>query len=108
MIDVCSSGQGYLVSAGPAISSVIPPLFSSHVSHPHIPYAESAVESSARETLGMLMTSPISACLKPVIVLPQIDGTDENMSIPPVSLLYLIINPSFFRFQVLLSCLCSN
>uniref|UniRef100_A0A1D1YQR4 Uncharacterized protein n=3 Tax=Anthurium amnicola TaxID=1678845 RepID=A0A1D1YQR4_9ARAE len=56
VIDVCSSGQGYLVSAGPAISSAVPPLFPSIV-NPLIPEAESAAEKNARETLRMLMAS---------------------------------------------------
>ncbi|XP_050209772.1 uncharacterized protein LOC126660353 [Mercurialis annua] len=51
VIDVCSSGQGYLVSAGPCISSTIPPL------HPLIPETDSLLEKGARETLRLLMSS---------------------------------------------------
>ncbi|KAF2296219.1 hypothetical protein GH714_036820 [Hevea brasiliensis] len=40
VIDVCSSGQGYLVSAGPAISSTIPPLHPKLV-NPLIPEPDS-------------------------------------------------------------------
>lgn len=80
MIDVYSTGQGYLVSADPGISSVRPPLFSGFVNHPLIPCTESAVEKSTRETLTMLMTSaPVSTCLKPMIVLPEIDEINKNM-----------------------------
>ncbi|KAJ4969704.1 hypothetical protein NE237_002803 [Protea cynaroides] len=55
-IDVCSSGQGYLVSAGPAISTTIPSLHPNLVS-PLIPETESAVEKGARETLRLLISS---------------------------------------------------
>ncbi|KAE9615014.1 hypothetical protein Lalb_Chr04g0250791 [Lupinus albus] len=54
VIDVCSSGQGYLVSAGPAMSTSIPPL------HPRLVkplISESdAVVKSARETLRLLIS----------------------------------------------------
>ncbi|KAK9159005.1 hypothetical protein Scep_005579 [Stephania cephalantha] len=50
LVDICSSGQGYLVSAGPAISINVPPL------RP-IPETESLVEKSARETLRLLLSS---------------------------------------------------
>ncbi|KAL0359205.1 UNVERIFIED_CONTAM: hypothetical protein Sangu_0769900 [Sesamum angustifolium] len=57
VIDVCSSGgQGYLVSAGPAISTSIPPLNPDLVD-PLLPNAESVVEKGARETLRMLISS---------------------------------------------------
>eukprot|EP00262_Sarcandra_glabra_P017704 TRINITY_DN6156_c0_g2_i1.p1 TRINITY_DN6156_c0_g2~~TRINITY_DN6156_c0_g2_i1.p1 ORF type:complete len:716 (+),score=81.71 TRINITY_DN6156_c0_g2_i1:61-2208(+) len=57
VIDVCSSGQGYLVSAGPSISTtIIPPLLPNLV-NPLIPEAESAVEKSARDTLRLLIGS---------------------------------------------------
>ncbi|ONK62079.1 uncharacterized protein A4U43_C07F140 [Asparagus officinalis] len=59
VIDVCSLGQGYLVSTGPAISSAVPPLLPSFVNHPLIPNTESAVEKNARETLRMLMAFAI-------------------------------------------------
>ena len=55
VIDVCSSGQGYLVSAGPSIPSTVPgPLLP-------LPDSESPAEKSARETLRMLMASAPSA-----------------------------------------------
>ncbi|XP_010262776.1 PREDICTED: uncharacterized protein LOC104601212 [Nelumbo nucifera] len=56
VIDVCSSGQGYLVSAGAAISTTIPPLHPKFV-NPLIPETESAVEKGARETLRLLISS---------------------------------------------------
>ncbi|KAL2539904.1 hypothetical protein Adt_00882 [Abeliophyllum distichum] len=56
VIEVCSSGQGYLVSAGPTISTTIPSLGSDLVS-PLIPDVESVVERGARETLRLLISS---------------------------------------------------
>ncbi|KAM6598721.1 hypothetical protein CsatA_018330 [Cannabis sativa] len=56
VIDVCSSGQGYLVSAGPAMSTAIPPLHPNLV-NPLIPDTNSMVEKGARETLRMLINS---------------------------------------------------
>lgn len=88
VIDVCSSGQGYLVSAGPAISSAVPPLLPSFVNHSLIPNKESAAEKSARETLRMLLASaPASTCQKPMIFSPFLNGMVENFSGALVSLL---------------------
>ncbi|KAG5239925.1 RNI superfamily protein [Salix suchowensis] len=57
VIDVCSSGQGYLVSAGPTIATSIPPLHPKLV-NPLIPNtADSLLEKGARETLRLLMSS---------------------------------------------------
>lgn len=56
VIDVCSSGQGYLVSAGPGMSTSIPPL-NPNLVDPLLPKGESMVEKSARETLRMLINS---------------------------------------------------
>lgn len=56
VIDVCSSGQGYLVSAGPTISTTIPPLHPKLV-NPLIPEGDSVVENGARETLRLLISS---------------------------------------------------
>ncbi|KAH8501451.1 hypothetical protein Peur_043130 [Populus x canadensis] len=57
VIDVCSSGQGYLVSAGPTIATTIPPLHAKLV-NPLIPNtADSVVEKGARETLRLLISS---------------------------------------------------
>ncbi|KAM1162421.1 hypothetical protein ACFX2B_001395 [Malus domestica] len=54
VIDICSSGQGYLVSAGPAISTAISPLHSKLV---NIPETDSMLEKGARETLRRLLIS---------------------------------------------------
>ncbi|KAK8467022.1 hypothetical protein PHAVU_008G226400 [Phaseolus vulgaris] len=54
VIDVCSSGQGYFVSAGPAMSTSIPPLHPNLVK-PLIPESD-AVVKGARETLRLLMS----------------------------------------------------
>ncbi|CAI9774000.1 unnamed protein product [Fraxinus pennsylvanica] len=56
IIEVCSSGQGYLVSAGPTMSTTIPSLGSDLV-NPLISDVESAVEKGARETLRLLISS---------------------------------------------------
>ncbi|CAJ2653321.1 unnamed protein product [Trifolium pratense] len=53
IIDVCSSGQGYLVSAGPAMSTSIPPLHPNLV-NPLISESD-AVVKGARETLRLLI-----------------------------------------------------
>lgn len=57
MIDICSSGQGYFVNAGPSISAAIPPLPISRANHHLVSPVESSVEMNARETLRMLMAS---------------------------------------------------
>ncbi|KAL3523943.1 hypothetical protein ACH5RR_016777 [Cinchona calisaya] len=56
VIDICSSGQGYWVTAGPAISTAIQPMRPNLVS-PLIPEADSVVEKSARETLRLLINN---------------------------------------------------
>ncbi|KAK9124425.1 hypothetical protein Sjap_014027 [Stephania japonica] len=56
LVDICSSGQGYLVSAGSAISINVPPL-RPNLMNPLIPETESLVEKSARETLRLLLSS---------------------------------------------------
>ncbi|KAL2317155.1 hypothetical protein Fmac_031031 [Flemingia macrophylla] len=55
VIDVCSSGQGYLVSAGPAMSTNIAPLHPNLVK-PLLPESD-AVVKGARETLRLLISS---------------------------------------------------
>lgn len=57
IIDVCSSGQGYLVSAGPTLSTTIPPLHPTKLGNPLIPETDSMVEKGARETLRLLLSS---------------------------------------------------
>ncbi|KAG8390082.1 hypothetical protein BUALT_Bualt01G0046500 [Buddleja alternifolia] len=56
VIEVCSSGQGYLVSAGPSMSTTIPSL-NPNLMDPLRPTAESAVEKGARDTLRMLINN---------------------------------------------------
>ncbi|KAG0466614.1 hypothetical protein HPP92_018194 [Vanilla planifolia] len=78
VINVCSSGQGYLVSAGPTISGAIPALPISHVGPQLIPPTESPVEKSARETLRMLMAStPVTATPKLFNILPDVFSSME-------------------------------
>ncbi|XP_042491278.1 uncharacterized protein LOC122071073 [Macadamia integrifolia] len=55
ILDVCSSGQGYLVTAGP-LSTPVPSLHSNLVG-PLITETESVVEKGARETLRLLISS---------------------------------------------------
>lgn len=71
VIDFCSSGQGYLVSAGPAISSTIPPLHPKLV-NPLIPEPESIVEKGARETLRLLISSSTQGGPQLMDVLPVV------------------------------------
>ncbi|KAJ6718007.1 hypothetical protein OIU79_006024 [Salix purpurea] len=81
VIDVCSSGQGYLVSAGPTISSAIPPLHPRLV-NPLIPEtADSLVEKGARETLRLLISSTSQANSQFMSVLPVALTNTEQTSI---------------------------
>jgi hypothetical protein len=79
VIDMCSSGQAYLVSCGPSITSAVPLLPSLN---PLVPETESLVERSARETLMRLIAStPQSSHPQLINILPA-DLTDvpENIS----------------------------
>ncbi|KQK21270.1 hypothetical protein BRADI_1g59850v3 [Brachypodium distachyon] len=68
--DMCSSGQAYLVSCGPSISSAVPLLPSLN---PLIPEPELLVERSARETLMRLIAStPPSSNPNLVNILPAV------------------------------------
>ncbi|XP_027163681.1 uncharacterized protein LOC113763894 [Coffea eugenioides] len=81
VIDVCSSGQGYLVSAGPAISNAIPPMCP-NLASPLVPEADSMVEKSARETLRLLINSSNQPNPPLMGVLPSVltDGSQmENI-----------------------------
>lgn len=91
VIDVCSSGQGYLVSAAPAISSTIPPLLPS-LANPLMPETESLVEKSARETLRMLMASaPTPTTPQLMNVLPAVfSSVNENFSCTSVNKLGVV------------------
>ncbi|KAG4127768.1 hypothetical protein ERO13_D10G243800v2 [Gossypium hirsutum] len=73
VIDVCSSGQGYLVSAGPTISSSIPPLHPNLV-NPLLPdTTDSVVEKGARETLRLLISGSTHSNPPLIDVLPAVD-----------------------------------
>ncbi|KAI5012828.1 hypothetical protein ZWY2020_025094 [Hordeum vulgare] len=82
VIDMCSSGQAYLVSCGPSITSAVPLLPSLK---PLIPETESLVERSARETLMRLIAStPPSSNPQLVNILPAVlTDVPENISRSP-------------------------
>ncbi|GKU92072.1 hypothetical protein SLEP1_g5850 [Rubroshorea leprosula] len=82
VIDVCSSGQGYLVvSAGPAISTTIPPLHPKLV-NPLLPETDAVVESGARETLRLLISSSSQTTPPLLDVLPAVlTNADDKRSI---------------------------
>ncbi|KAF3637460.1 putative peroxisomal nicotinamide adenine dinucleotide carrier-like [Capsicum annuum] len=72
VIDVCSSGQGYFVSAGPAISGSIPQLHPNLV-NPLIPETtESVAEKSARETLRLLINNSNQPSPQLIDLLPPV------------------------------------
>ncbi|CAN4095787.1 unnamed protein product [Withania somnifera] len=71
VIDVCSSGQGYFVSAGPAISGNIPQVHPNLV-NPLIPETESVAEKSARETLRLLINNSNQPSPQLIDLLPPI------------------------------------
>lgn len=78
VIDVCSSGQGYLVSAGPTLSTSIPPLHPKLVS-PLIPKTDSVVEKNARETLRLLISGSSQTNSPLMDVLPAVlTNADES------------------------------
>lgn len=80
VIDVCSSGPGYLVSAGPTMSTTIPPLHSNLV-NPLISEAESVVEKGARETLRLLISGSSQTNPPLLDALPAVlTKVDENPS----------------------------
>ncbi|KAI5346533.1 hypothetical protein L3X38_014412 [Prunus dulcis] len=80
VIDICSSGQGYLVSAGPAISTAISPLHPKLVS---IPETDSMVEKGARETLRrLLMSGSTQSGSQLIDVLPaMLSNAHENRNL---------------------------
>ncbi|KAK8486085.1 hypothetical protein V6N13_055847 [Hibiscus sabdariffa] len=82
VIDFCSSGQGYLVSAGPTISTTIPPLHSNLV-NPLLPETtDSAAEKGARETLRLLISNSTQSNPPLINVLPAVlTTTVEKKSI---------------------------
>ncbi|KAM0889353.1 hypothetical protein ACQ4PT_027746 [Festuca glaucescens] len=79
VIDMCSSGQAYLVSCGPSITSAVPLLPSLN---PLVPETESLVERSARETLMRLIAStPPSSHPQLINILPAVlTDVPENIS----------------------------
>lgn len=84
VIDICSSGQGYLVSAGPTISTTIAPLLPNLV-NPLIPEAESVVEKSARETLRLLIGSTQTSPTLMEMLPAALATTDKSLSFIHVS-----------------------
>lgn len=80
VFDVCSSGQGYFVSAGPAMSTSIPPLKPNLVD-PLLPNGESMVEKSARETLRMLISSSNQAKPQLLEVFPSVLSSSSSSSV---------------------------
>ncbi|CAO2825622.1 unnamed protein product [Amaranthus hypochondriacus] len=78
VLDVCSSGQGYLVSAGPGIATSIPSLHPKLVG-PMMSESESMVDKGARETLRLLIggSSSIQSSASLMGVFPAVLN-DEN------------------------------
>lgn len=72
VIDVCSSGQGYYVSAGPAISGSIPQLHPNLVNPLIPPETESMAEKSARETLRLLINNSNQPSPQLIDLLPPV------------------------------------
>lgn len=81
IIDVCSTGQGYLVSAGPAVTTTIPPLHTMLV-NPLVPERDSVVEEGARETLRLLLSGsgPTKPPLLGVLPLPSMLADEKPSS----------------------------
>ncbi|KAL8192882.1 hypothetical protein R6Q57_027330 [Mikania cordata] len=75
VIDICSSGQTYLVNGGPAINVTIPPLHQALVS-PLIQETDSMAEKSARDTLRLL----ISGSSQLPSVLAHVDGNQNILA----------------------------
>ncbi|XP_071738506.1 uncharacterized protein [Rutidosis leptorrhynchoides] len=75
VIDICSSGQAYLVSAGPGMNVTIPPLHQTLVS-PLIQETDSVAEKSARDTLRLL----ISGSSQLPSVLANVDGNQNVLA----------------------------
>ncbi|CAI9774866.1 unnamed protein product [Fraxinus pennsylvanica] len=84
VIGVCSSGQGYLVSAGPAMSTSVSPL-NPNLMDPQIPDAESMLEKGARETLRFLINSSNQPNPHLLDVLnPVLTSSDDKQNLPAV------------------------
>ncbi|XP_022939303.1 uncharacterized protein LOC111445260 isoform X1 [Cucurbita moschata] len=79
VIDVCSSGPGYLVSAGPTITTSIPPLHPKLV-NPMLPATD--VEKDARETLRLLISGSSQGNPQLMNVLPVVlTDSEANRSL---------------------------
>ncbi|XP_052193171.1 LOW QUALITY PROTEIN: uncharacterized protein LOC127801799 [Diospyros lotus] len=83
VIDVCSSGQGYLVSAGPAISTTLPPLLPKLV-NPLIPESNSVIEEGARETLRLLISGSSQSNPPLMSVLPSVLAGSDSYDNPSI------------------------
>ncbi|KAI6676249.1 hypothetical protein NL676_037045 [Syzygium grande] len=80
VIDVCSAGQGYLVSAGPTVTTAIGPLNPKLVS-PLIPESSSVVEEGARETLRLLISGSSATITQSIGMFPVVlSNADEKQS----------------------------
>ncbi|CAK8538267.1 unnamed protein product [Lathyrus sativus] len=83
VIDICSSGQGYLVSAGPAMSTSIPPMHPKLV-NPLISESD-AVVKGARETLRLLISGSSQGNQQQVmmnplpVILTNLDEKQNNV-----------------------------
>lgn len=81
VIDVCSSGQGYLVSAGSSISTSITPLHPKLV-NPLMSETDSMVEKGARETLRLLISGSTQTNPPMMDVLPAVlTNADQSRGI---------------------------
>ncbi|XP_057488840.1 uncharacterized protein LOC130774804 [Actinidia eriantha] len=81
VIDVCSSGQAYLVSASPTISTTIPLLHPKLVNQ-LIPETDSALEEGAKETLRLLISRSSQPSQQLMDVLPSVlTNSDEKQRI---------------------------
>ncbi|KAK4433234.1 hypothetical protein Salat_1085700 [Sesamum alatum] len=77
VIDVCSSGPGFLVSAGPTRISQE----NSNLVDPLLPNFESTLEKSARETLRMLISSSSQPSPQLLEVFPSVlSSSDDKQS----------------------------
>ncbi|KAF8022021.1 hypothetical protein BT93_G2222 [Corymbia citriodora subsp. variegata] len=80
VIDFCSAGQGYLVSAGPTVTTAIGPLNPKLVS-PLIPETSSVVEEGARETLRLLINGSSPTITQSIGMFPVVlSSADEKQS----------------------------
>ncbi|KAH9602838.1 hypothetical protein KSS87_022751 [Heliosperma pusillum] len=81
VLDLCSLGQGYLVSAGPGIATSIPPLHPKLMA-PIISEGESLLEKGARETLRLLIGSSSGQASGSLMgVLPSVLSNENNQGV---------------------------